>query len=364
MKNYKNEKRDFYKILGVEKNVDSDTLKKVYRKLALKYHPDKNKNSDETLIKDINEAYNVLSDTNERKAYDISRNPTQKYHQSFESFVKNKRKSPWETYYDDWGGFEWGFKNPFNTKQPPPEPKIKYGTDLKIKLKIDVTDTHKETIKRVSYKRNRYCVSCSGTGFYSGKNSTNCDMCNGSGIASVFNGGDYYDAPCPKCKGTGNIGKSCEKCNSKGKVQEDILRDIIIPKYSTKGTKINFEEMGNESDTGGNFGKLIVEISDFESGQYKIDENLTLKKFVEIPFYDILLGTKITIQTPKNKIEIPISSKDNIYLIKNHGVPKFTGSENFSDIVIEVIPKYEISNNQEVLNHLKSIKEIIEGSNE
>lgn len=361
MKNYKNEKRDFYKILGVDSNVDTSTLKKVYRKLVIEHHPDKNENVDDSKIKEINEAYTILSDENERRAYDNSRRSG---FETFDNFTKKRRGTP------NFGGFNFNFDDDWRsgdwfagtrqsrrqqTYQQAPKPK---GSNLRVPFEIDAMDTHKEIKKKIQYRRNRRCDTCSGTG---GFKTTICGVCEGSGIATQMNGfGEEYVGICTNCRGSGSIStKGCVSCNGSGHIKETVLVDIVIPKFSTKGKSLVFNGYGNESSNGGDFGDLIVEIEKVISPDFQIEDDLSLIKHIDIPFYDFILGTKLTIHTPANTLEVSIDSNDSKYLIKNKGIP-LPNSDKFSDIILVINPTYK-DLNEPVIKKIKEIKTILEG---
>lgn len=338
--------KNLYDILGVSKDATQEEIKKAYRKLSLKYHPDKHvsdtpeeQKKNEELFKEVANAYDVLSNPEKRQQYD---NPPQ----SSNDFMD-----------DDF------FWNPFGTRK-----KVNRGTDCKIKISISIKDLFKKTYsKNFEYHRNVRCTKCNGEG---GTGKHSCPSCNGTGkiIQSYRNGNTIFQrylGDCKQCKGTGVIiDNVCDNCKGTGfettiaKFKLQLPNSYIIQ----NGAQIIVSQTnGNESkDKNGPNGNLIVLIShNYDKNKYEIYNYDVIENF-ELDWYDALLGCDIIINHPSNK---KIKVKVPEYC--NHGkLLKITGkgicSDNgiCGDYYIRILYKYPKKLDDNVKNKLKEIKEI------
>lgn len=334
--------KNLYEILGVSKDATQDEIKKAYRKLSLKYHPDRHtsdtpeeQKKNEELFKEVTEAYDILGNQEKRKQYD---NPYSDINSEFEDF----------------------FYNPFARRKQ----KVERGNDCFVKVSVNLEDLFKEIYsKEFEYHKNVRCSECNGEG---GTGKHKCANCNGSGrlIKSHRNGNMFYQqdfGECPNCNGTGFIvDNKCKKCNGTGFENTIAKFDLNLPnEYIIQdGVKIIVSESdGNESkDKNGPNGRLIVLIShNFDKNKYEVS-GYDVVENVEINWYDALLGLEIIINHPSGKqIKVKISEyckHGNLLKLSKQGIL------NKGNYYIRVFHKYPDKMNKEVKKKLEEIKEI------
>ena len=341
---------DYYKILNIPNSATPDEIKKAYRKLAIKWHPDKNKGNKvaEEKFKEISEAYDVLSNSDKRKQYDMFGTSDFADTNSASGF------NPFDMFNSFFGGgvdFESTFThdNRRNNKQ-------KTGSDLKIRFECKLEDIIKDINKTVSFNRNGECKSCTGTGRTKKSSVVNCPSCGGTGILYRRMGPMQIREVCVSCGGSGSFIKNpCNTCNGSGISSESVSTKIKIPKGSYSGLILRIPDMGNFVH-GGRYGDLFVEIRVRPDQRYERDGN---NVFVNegIPFYDIILGKTLTIKSLYGSvnIEIPKTAKPNTTLkVKNHGLPDLKQSEKIGDMYVRIFPEFpnKLSDEQESILEL------------
>lgn len=336
--------KNLYDILGVSKDATQNEIKKAYRKLSLKYHPDKHtldtpeeQKKNEELFKEVTHAYDVLGNPEKRAQYD---NP---YSNSINSTT----------------GFEDFFYNPFARRKP----QVERGSDCFVKVYVSIEDLFKEVYsKNFEYHKNIRCSECNGEG---GTGKHTCDHCNGTGriIKTHRNGNTIYQqdfGACQHCNGTGIIiDNKCSKCNGTGLEKTIAKFDLKLPnEYIIKdGVKIIVSEVdGNESkDKNGPNGSLIVLISHkFDKDKYEVNGYDVIEN-VNIDWYNALLGDNIIINHPnckQIKVNIPEYCKHgNLLKLSKQGI---LGRGNY---YIRVLHKYPNKLSKEVKKKLEEIKE-------
>lgn len=233
-------KRDYYEVLGINKNASDDEIRKAYRKLAKKYHPDVNKGKEEEAekkFKEVTEAYEVLSDSEKKKMYDTfghvgpegpgSGGGYYSYGPGFSGFSGG---------FDDFGFgdiFESFFTGGRQTRRSDPNAPTK-GANLKIRMDLTFEEAYTGVEKEISYNRKESCTSCKGTGAKNGTSKTTCSTCNGQGIvveiAQTLFGQTRVQRTCSRCQGSGTIIKeTCDKCNGQGQIKQQVKLKVKIP---------------------------------------------------------------------------------------------------------------------------------------
>lgn len=298
--------KNYYDILGVQKNATEDEIKKAYRKLSLKYHPDRHVNDTpeqkkeaEEKFKEIAEAYDTLSDKDKRAQYD---NP----HSGFEEMF---------------GGFG-GFGDFFNIRRGPQIPR---GQDIVININLTLEDLYNNTSKDVSYYKNIRCGHCGGTG----GDSHVCPHCGGTGMVTetkiVGNTRYMSQSPCGHCQGTGKIIENkCSHCGGTGFKKETKTYTVNPYQFigTPNGTAILLDETGGHesNDSRGVNGRLIGHVRTvIPNGVMLNGQDVYVQK--EVSFYDMLLGCEKEITLPNFKkitIKIPSNSTDGA-VIKSKG---------------------------------------------
>lgn len=287
-------KRDYYEVLGVGKNASKDDIKKAYRKMAKKYHPDINKDNPqaEDLFKEVNEAYQVLSDDESRSRYD------QFGHAAFDQSAGGGT-GPFGDFFGDFsdifdlfGSFGGGGSR----RRGPTR-----GADISTTIDLTFEEASFGTTKTVRYRRLTTCSKCSGNGAEPGTPIVECPNCHGQGqikqeVNTIF-GRSVSVRPCPTCHGDGRIAKTpCTNCRGEGRTYEDERIEINIPAGVDTGNKVIARGKGNKGDFGGPFGDLIINIRTKPHEIFKRDgANLLLE--VPITFAQAALGDEIEIPT-------------------------------------------------------------------
>ena len=312
-------KRDCYDVLGVPKSASKDDIKKAYRKLALKYHPDKTKGdkASEEKFKEASESYHILSDEKRKANYD------QFGHAAFEGsggggqgfggFDTSSFSDIFEDFFGDFGG---GSSSRRSSNR---------GNDLRYDVSINLEDAYIGIQKDVKYTTYKSCSSCSGSGAAKGSKPVRCDYCSGRGKVRTNQGFFTVQQTCPQCSGYGEmISSPCNKCNGNGKVQANENVTVKIPKGVDDGTRIRVSGKGEAGSKGGSSGDLYLFISIDNHEIFKrSEENL----YYELPisFTDAALGTSVevpSIDGGKSKIKIPAGTQHGKqFRLKGKGMP-------------------------------------------
>lgn len=321
------EKRDYYEVLGIDKNADDATIKSAYRKLAKKYHPDMNPGDKkaEEMFKEVNEAYSVLSDPDKKAKYD------QYGHAAFDPSMGGGAGGQG---FSGFGGFEdlgdlfgsffgGGFGGGGARRRNPNAPER--GDDIGLRLTIAFEEAAFGVKKDISYTRIAKCPDCGGAG---GKGVETCPDCKGSGQRVVIQrmGGMSFQSTgiCEKCRGTGKIVKEpCAKCRGTGTQRENKKLTVTIPAGIDDGERIALRGMGCDGKNGGPAGDLIITVSVknhaiFQRDGYQI--------YCEVPITvaEATLGAEISIPTleGKEKFTIPEGTQPGTsFTVRGKGFP-------------------------------------------
>ena len=318
-------KKDYYKILGVDKNFTEDELKKQYRKMCLKYHPDRQagksddeKKKAEENFKDVQEAYECLSDANKRAHYD-QYGSMDNYGQGWSGGAD--MFSHFSSFFDDFdfGGFDSFFGGGRHHQQQPrgPEP----GQSLRIQVGIGIKDILDGGEKTFKYTRNVRCASCNGTG---GTGVDTCPHCHGTGMITEVHrtgfGMVQNSRPCQYCGATGKIIKNkCKKCNGEGLVKKENTITINIPKGCKNGQTVIVNGGGCESKSAGApSGDLqVILIHQYDKNKYLV-QGKTIYEKIDVTSYDAILGKEMKLTTPNGKtinftLKQCTQDEDNVY---------------------------------------------------
>ncbi len=336
-------KRDYYDILGISKSASKEEIKKAYRKLALKYHPDKNKGdkASEAKFKEASEAYHVLSDEKRKKNYD------QFGHAAFEGggnqgFGNFDFGSSFSDLFEDFFG-----EDIFGTGSRRSGRRSSFrGNDLRFDLSISLDDAYRGVNKNINYTTYKKCTRCTGDGSEPGSKPISCDSCNGQGKVRTSQGFFTIQQTCPKCNGYGEtIGNPCKECRGAGKKQSQENVSVKIPKGVDEGTRIRLTGKGEAGSKGGGNGDLYLFISIEPHSIFKrAEENL----YYELPitFSDAALGSSVevpSIDGGRSKIKIPPGTQHGKqFRLKGKGMPVLRRG-GLGDLYIRVITEVPIS---------------------
>lgn len=307
-------KKDYYDLLGIPKSVSQEDLKKAYRKLAMKYHPDRNQgNKDaETKFKEISEAYEVLSDDQKRAAYD------QYGHGAFDGGMGGGGGGSHgggfrdftdifeEVFGQGFGGSS-GFRGGRGSAQHG-QP----GSDLRYDVTITLEQAHQGVSQNISLRKSEKCGECHGSGATKGTKSSTCDQCHGSGMMRFQQGFFTLERSCTKCGGAGQTIKDpCKPCGGSGRVQKQKTISITIPSGVEDGTRLRISGEGEAGLRGGHAGDLYIFIS-VKPHELFIRQADDVHCQVPIPMTIAVLGGEIEIPTidgTRAKIAIPAGSQ-------------------------------------------------------
>ncbi len=323
--------KDYYEILGVTKSASKDEIKKAFYKLAHKYHPDK-KEGDEKKFKEVNEAYQVLSDDAKRSKYD-------QFGPGFQNAGGNHgHGGGFEGF--DFGGFQNGAGFDFNdfgnlndifsdffTGGMSGRSQARRGRDISTEVQVPFADAIFGTTRRILITKTSKCLTCVGSGAKPGSGVETCKTCNGQGklheMKRTILGTISSAKICETCLGTGEVPKElCETCKGKGVLRREEEISIVIPPGIRDGEMIRMSEMG-EAVGKGQSGDLYIKINVTPHPIYRRDGN-DLVTTLNLKLSDALLGIKYPIETLDGKIEVTIPegvTVNEVLRVKGKGVP-------------------------------------------
>ena len=340
--------KDYYKILGVDKNATKEDIKKSYKNLAKKYHPDLNKSPDAAeKFKEINEAAAVLADDEKRTQYDQYGTTADQF-KGFEGFDFSDFMSDTGSSFDFDSIFESFFGgSPFSTRRRKRGPSR--GSDLRYDLEITLEEAATGSTKHIIIPRLEPCSKCNGSGAESELDIVNCNECNGTGMQRRTQRTPFglfsTTSTCGKCHGQGKyIKKECAVCDGTGVIKKTRKLEIKVPAGAEEGTNLRVAGEGEAGEKGAPSGDLyiLMHIKEHEIFERHGDD-VYVK--VPIPFAVAALGGEVDVPTleGKAKLKIPAGTQNNtIFRMKGRGIPFLhgygKGNENV-EVVIEVPEK-------------------------
>ncbi len=316
------QKKDYYKILGISKNANLSEIKKAYKKLAIKYHPDRNQGNKyyEEKFKEIKEAYEILSNDNKRSMYD------QYGHSAFNNSSDDSFTSSFTSSGDFGDIFGDVFGDIFGTKRSKNRSSSNRGSDIKYNLIINLEDVIYGISKKIRVNIIQKCSLCFGTGCRTGYKKVLCNVCKGSGDLKIKQGFFTVQQTCPNCNGECYIiNNPCYIC--KGEGVERCMKDILIkiPAGVNNNDKIRLVGKGNLGAFGKNPGDLYICIKLRKHDIFDRDGNDLYCK-IPINFTIAALGGKIEVPTLEGNINLkipPETQTGKIFRIKNKGIKSF-----------------------------------------
>jgi molecular chaperone DnaJ len=344
-----------YDTLGVKKGASQDEIKKAYRKLAREHHPDANPGDKaaEERFKEVQTAYDVLSDEKKRKEYD-----------RFGS-TNGRGPGPGGGPNVSYGNVDFGdlsdilggiFRNTAGQTRGRPQPTR--GADLETEVRLSFEDSLRGSEVKIPVEVTVACSDCGGTGAQRGTAPVICPQCNGRGVTSESQGLFALSQPCPRCRGNGTvIEKPCPKCHGSGRERRLRNYTVKIKPGVKDGTKIRLKGKGEAGANGGPNGDLVVITRVAPSDTYeRRGDDLVVQ--VPVSFATAALGGKVDVPTPEGAVslKIPPGSEDGKLLrIKGRGAPKLQGSGK-GDVLARVkiqVPKRMNKKERELLEELR-----------
>ncbi|MBI4653664.1 MAG: molecular chaperone DnaJ [Nitrospirae bacterium] len=307
--------KDYYEMLGVKRDASQDEIKRAFRKLARKYHPDLNlgDKSSEQKFKEINEAYEVLGDPKKRADYDqFGKTPFEAGARGFEGF------RPFDFGFD-FGGAEDIFANLFGSRRGEEIPLR--GADLATSIEISLEEAYKGVSKPITLTREISCSACKGTG---AETSQTCSNCKGAGVIQQGKGYFRVSQTCPSCKGAGKIiTKACKSCRGSGTVLVTETIKVKIPPGAHTGSRLKLKGMGGAGIKKGHLGNLYIELTVKPHAVFKRDgDDIYVDMSVSIG--EAVLGGKIEVPTLDGQVTMtlpPGTDSGKKFKLKGKGIP-------------------------------------------
>ncbi len=361
-------KKDYYEVLGVAKGAEKDEIKKAYRKLAMKHHPDKNPGdkSAEGKFKEAAEAYDVLSDDTKKAQYDrfghVSQNTGGGGFQDanmediFSRFgdIFGSGGNPFESFFTGGGGRQ-GRRRAAGPR----------GADLRLTLSLTLEEIAEGVEKKLKIQRYKNCETCKGSGAESASDFTTCPGCSGSGEIRRVAGGGFFQqivvTACPTCHGEGRIiSKSCKGCKGEGRVSQDDVVVVAVPKGVAEGMQISKRGSGHAGIRGGETGDLLILINEKPHDDFEREsDNLIHNLYISFP--DAAMGTNIEVPTLSGKARFtlkPGTQPGTVLRLKGKGMPNINGYGS-GDLVVYVnvwVPKSLTVEEKSFLEKAKTAK--------
>lgn len=359
---------DYYETLGVSKSASADEIKKAYRKLALKYHPDRNQGNKEAeeKFKDISIAYETLSNPEKRQQYDqFGHDAYTRQGGGGGAYDYQRAQDIFSQFFGGGGGFS--FEDLFGGGRSRRDPNApRRGDDLRYDLEIDFEDAMYGVEKTIDITKMESCSECHGSGCAAGSSKKSCSRCGGSGSYTVSQGFFSVRQTCPACGGSGQvIEKPCGKCRGRGQIQVKRQRTIRIPAGVDTGSQLRDSGQGGSGVNGGPVGDLYIFIHVRPSAVFERDGN---NLYCEVPVSFTIAANGGTVEVPtisgKAKLNIPAGTQNGqILRLKGKGAPSLRRGMGRGDLHIRIMVETPVNLSKEQKELLAKLEETMTGSN-
>src|SRR5690554_3147885 len=369
-------KRDYYEVLGVEKSASADEIKKAYRKVAMKYHPDRNPDdsSAEEKFKEAAEAYEILSNSDKRAQYDRFGHAGMGGaagggHGGFGGGGM-RMEDIFSNFGDIFGDEGFGSFFGGGRQRSGGRRKGTRGSNLRVKLKLNYAEIAQGVNKKIKVKKYVGCDPCSGSGAKDSGSVQTCSTCHGSGqvskVTNTFLGQMQTVSTCPSCNGEGStITAKCSSCKGEGRVYGEETVSIDVPAGVQEGMQLSMGGRGNAGERGGAAGDLLILIEEEKHPELQRD-GLNVQYILPMSFLDVVFGTTVEVPTidGKAKIKIPAGTQSGkIFKLKGKGFPEINGYQKGDQLVMVRVwtPQTLSSEEEAVLENLKESKNFVPG---
>ena len=348
-------KRDYYEVLGVDKNASADDIKKAYRKMAIKYHPDKNPGDKEAeeKFKEAAEAYSVLSDADKKARYDqFGHAGVEGAGPDFSGGFGNLNDILTDlfggAFGGGFGGFS-GFGGGFGGQRGQRQQRVYRGRDIRVRVKLTLEEIAKGVEKEISIEKNVPCTECGGKGAKNSSDIKSCPACNGTGqvqrVVNSFLGQTVTYSTCQQCGGEGKIiSNPCRSCNGTGLVRKRETIKVKIPAGVEAGMQLTLQGEGHAAKNNGINGDLLVVIEEQEHPNLKREgNNLYYTKIISV--VDAMLGAEVNIPCLDGDYKIkvdPGTQSGEVVRLRGRGLPSVNGYGGTGDLYVKIavwIPK-------------------------
>lgn len=352
------EKLDYYEVLGVSKSASKDEIKKAYRKLAVKFHPDKNPGNKEAedRFKQVGEAYEVLRDDEKRARYDRFG------HAGLSGSSRGFTTDPFDLFREFFEGSGFGgFGSQFGgRRQSGPQT----GSDLQVKLNLTLEEVAHGVSKKIKIRFLDRCDECSGSGAKDHSSKVTCPACNGRGEVrqvsrSIF--GQFVNiTTCNRCHGEGKIIEApCPSCSGEGRVRTEKTLTADIPPGVSTGNYLNLQREGNVGPRGGPAGDVIVVIEEIEHDLFERNGNDVIYE-LPVTFSQAALGDDMEVPTLFGKVNMKIPAgiqSGKILRLRGKGIPALNGYDKGDQLVRVVVwtPQNLTREEREIFEHLSKV---------
>ena len=363
-------KRDYYEVLGVDKSASADDIKKAYRKMAIKYHPDKNPGDKEAeeKFKEAAEAYSVLSDADKKARYDqFGHAGVEGAGPDFSGGFGNLNDILNDLFggafgggFGGFGGFGGGFGGQRGQRQQ----RVYRGRDIRVRVKLTLEEIAKGVEKEISIEKNVPCTECGGKGAKNSSDIKTCPACNGTGqvqrVVNSFLGQTVTYSTCQQCDGEGKIiSNPCRSCNGTGLVRKRETIKVKIPAGVEAGMQLTLQGEGHAAKNNGINGDLLVVIEEHAHPDLKREgNNLYYTKIISVT--DAMLGAEVTVPCLDGDYKIKIDAgtqSGEVVRLRGRGLPSVNGYGGTGDLYVKIavwIPKKLNKDEKAVIESLKN----------
>ena len=364
-------KRDYYEVLGVDRNASAEDIKKAYRKLAIKYHPDKNPDNKEAeeKFKEAAEAYSVLSDADKKARYDqFGHAGVEGAGPDFSGGFGNLNDILNDLFggafgggFSGFGGFGGGFGGGRTGQR---QQRVYRGRDIRVRVKLTLEEIAKGVEKEISIEKSVPCKDCSGKGAKNSSDIKTCPACNGTGqvqrVVNSFLGQTVTYSTCQQCGGEGKIiSNPCRSCNGTGLVRKRETIKVKIPAGVEAGMQLTIQGEGHAAKNNGINGDLLVVIEEQEHPNLKREgNNLYYTKIISIP--EAILGGEVEIPCLDGNYKVNVEAgtqSGTVVRLRGKGLPTVNGYGGTGDLYVKFavwIPKRLSKEDKAIIESLKS----------